>query len=224
MADPARRSLIVRGVSTRKLLLGDWGRIVRDPIDLLRITFILGAVYFAIVGDVKGTANLLVAAVAVVVARLVNLPRVYDLAFVLAMYLTGWGEALGLYDAIGWYDNLVHFMVPLLGAPVAYIALARLEVLPDPRDDTDMRHYLGIFVVTLALGLAIGAIWEVVEWSSDGVLGSNLSLSNDDTVGDLIADASGSILGAALLVVWTIKGWGSVRRIPGENRFEEVSA
>lgn len=83
---------------------------------------------------------------------------------------------------------------------------------------------MGIFVVTLALGLAIGAIWEVIEWSSDRFLGSQLSLSNDDTVGDLIADGSGALLGAALLVAWTVYGWGSVRRIPGENRFEDVSA
>lgn len=211
-------------MTARTFLLGDWNRVVRDPIDLLRATFLVGAVWFAVSGDVKGVANLLVAGVAVLLARAVNLPRLYDLCFVLAMYLTGWGEALGLYDLISWYDNLVHFTVPLLGAPVAYIALARLDVLPDPRDDTDKRHYIGIFVVTLALGLAIGAVWEMVEWSSDGVVGSNLQLGNDDTVGDLVADGSGSVRGAALLVVWTVYGWGSVRRIPGENRFEQASA
>lgn len=211
-------------MTARTFLLGDWGRLVRDPIDILRMTFLAGAVYFALVGDTHGAANLIVPGVAVVVARLVNLPRVYDLAFVLAMYLAGWGEALGLYDVISWYDNLVHFLVPLLGAPVAYIALARLEVLPDPRDDTRTRHYVGIFVVTLALGLAIGAVWEVIEWSSDNLLGSELSLSNDDTVGDLIADGLGSILGSLLLVLWTLRGWGSVRRIPGENRYEDASA
>jgi hypothetical protein len=46
------------------------------------------------------------------------------------MILTGWGEALGLYDAWKPYDNVVHFVVPLLCSQVAYIALARIEVLP----------------------------------------------------------------------------------------------
>jgi hypothetical protein len=208
----------------RRLLLGDWGRVVRDPIDVLRGVFLVGVVWFAVAGDVKGTANLVVASVAVIVARVINLPRVYDLAFVVAMVFTGWGEALGLYDAISWYDNLVHFCVPMLTAPVAYIALARLDVLPDPRDDTPVKRELGIFVVTLSLGLAIGAVWEIIEWSSDGLLGSQLSLGNDDTVGDLVADGLGSLVGAALLVIWTVYGWGSVRRRPGENRFEEISA
>jgi hypothetical protein len=51
-----------------------------------------------------------------------------------------------------------------------------------------------------------------------------LQLSNDDTVGDLIADSLGSLCGAALLVCWARWGWGSVRRIPGENRFEDTEA
>jgi hypothetical protein len=212
------------GAGTRRLLLGDWGPLVRDPIDVLRLVFLAGSAWFAVTGDVKGVGNLLVGGVALLVARVVELPRLYDLAFTIAMILTGWGEALGLYDAISWYDNLVHFSVPLLGAPVCYIGLARLEVLPDPRDDTGLRREAGIFVVTLSLGLAIGAVWEILEWASDSVFGSSLQLGNADTVGDLIADGLGSLVGGALLVCWTRFGWGSVRRIPGENRFEDVSA
>jgi hypothetical protein len=56
------------------------------------------------------------------------------------------------------------------------------------------------------------------------VFGSNLSEGNTDTVTDLIADGCGALLGAALLVAWARFGWGSVRRIPGENRFEDVDA
>jgi hypothetical protein len=81
-----------------------------------------------------------------------------------------------------------------------------------------------MFVVTTALGMAIGALWEIVEWRSDAWFGTNLSLSNDDTVGDLVRDSVGSLLGAALLVVWARFGWGSVRRIPGENRYEGAEA
>jgi hypothetical protein len=212
------------GATARKVLLGDWSRIVRDPIDLLRLVFLGGCVWFAATGDVKGMVNLIVAAIGVVVARAVNLPRLYDLSFCVAMLFTGWGEALGLYDKISWYDNVVHFGVPMLSAPVTYIALARLEVLPDPRDDTGLHRSVGIFAVTFALGMAIGGLWEILEWSSDNTVGSSLQLSNDDTVGDLIADALGSLVGAALLVCWTRFGWGSVRRIPGENRFEDTDA
>ena len=211
-------------MTRRTLLFGDWGRVVRDPIDVLRITFFVGAVVFAATGEVKGTVNLLIGGVFLLVARAVNLPRLYDLALVVAMILTGWGEALGLYDLFPSYDNYVHFLTPMFTSQVAYIALARVEVVPDPRDYATVPHYVGIFVITASLGLAIGAIWEVIEWSFDGLFGSDLSLGNDDTVGDLIADGLGSLTGGALLVAWAKFGWGSVRRIPGENRYEDVDA
>jgi hypothetical protein len=211
-------------VTARTLVMGDWGRVVRDPIDLLRLLFFAGAAWLAVSGEVGGMANLLIGGTALLVARAINLPRLYDLCFTVAMLLTGFGEALGLYDAWKPYDNVVHFLTPALCSQVAYIGLARLEVLPDPRDDASTPHYVGIFIVTFALGVAIGALWEIVEWSSDNTLGSSLQLGNDDTVGDLIADSLGSAAGAAALVAWTRYGWGSVRRIPGESRYEDTQA
>ena len=212
------------GMSGRTLVMGDWSRVVRDPIDLLRATFFVGAGVFAVMGELGGLANLLVGGTALLVARAVNLPRLYDLGFTIAMILTGWGEALGLYDAWKPYDNVVHFIVPMLCSQVAYIALARIEVLPDMREDFTANHYTGLFVITLALGVAIGGVWEILEWTSDNVFGSKLQTSNDDTVGDLIADTLGAATGAALLVAWTRYGWGSVRRIPGESGREDPDA
>jgi len=49
-------------------------------------------------------------------------------------------------------------------------------------------------------------------------------MDNDDTVTDLVADGSGALVGGGLLVLWNVKGWGSVRRIPGVNTHEDVSA
>src|SRR5918994_3183399 len=163
-------------MSGRTLVLGDWGRVVRDPIDLLRAAFFAGALVFAIRGELGGVANLLVAGGALLVARMVDLPRLYDLGFTIAMILTGWGEALGLYDLWKPYDNVVHVLVPMLTSQVAYIALARIEILPDLRDEFSPRHLLGIFVITTALGIAIGGVWELFEWTSDEVFGSNLSM------------------------------------------------
>ena len=205
-----------------RLLLGDWTPLVRDPLDLARIAFVVGAVWMAGAGDAKGAFNLALGAVVLVAARLANLPRIYDLALIVAMTLTQGGEAAGLYDAWPVYDRFVHFLVPMLTSQVLYLCLARIEVLPDPQQETLRRHDTGMFIVTFALGLAVGALWEIFEWSSDGVFGSDLSQGNVDTVGDLIADAAGSLAGGALMVLWSKKGWGSVRRVPGSRR-EDVS-
>ena len=211
-------------MDTRKLVFGDWTPVIRDGIDVLRLAVLAGAVGFGLAGDAGGAAVLGLLGGVTLLARLVNLPRVYDLCLTAAMALQGFGEAFGLYDQFVRFDDLVHFTLPLLTAPVVYIGLARLEVVPDPRDETHLPHYAGIFVVTTSLGMAIGALWEIAEWRSDAWFGTGLSLSNDDTVGDLVRDSIGSVVGAALLVVWARFGWGSVRRIPGVNTYEEISA
>ena len=211
-------------MDARRLVLGDWTPVVRDGIDVLRLVILGGALVYAVAGR-PGAASLLAALGAVtVVARLVNLPRVYDLCLTAGMALQGFGETFGLYDQFVRFDDLVHFTLPMLTAPVVYIALARLDVVPDPRDETHLRHYVGIAVVTAALGISIGALWEIYEWRSDAWLGTALSEGNDDTNGDLVRDTLGSLVGAALLVAWARFGWGSVRRIPGVNTHEDVSA
>jgi hypothetical protein len=208
------------GMSAHRLVMGDWHPWLRDPIDLLRALLIAGALGFAIAGDGNGALLLGGAGVVAWLVRPVLLPRVFDLALVTALTLQAWGEALGLYDSITWFDNVVHFTMPFFGAPTLYIVLARLDVVPDPRDDTTGRHYAGMAIITFSLGVALGGLWEIVEWSSDNTVGSSLQIDNDDTVGDLIADSLGALCGAALLVCWARWGWGSVRRIPGESRFE----
>ena len=207
-------------MTAHRLVMGDWHPWFRDPIDVLRALLLAGAVGFAVAGNADGAVLLGGAGLVAWLVRPVLLPRVYDLALVLALTLQAWGEALGLYDSVRWFDNVVHFTLPFFAAPTLYIVLARLDVVPDPRDETTGRHYAGIAIVAFALGVALGGLWEIVEWSSDNTLGSSLQIDNDDTVGDLIADSLGALCGAALLVCWARWGWGSVRRIPGENRFE----
>ncbi|SFL56656.1 hypothetical protein SAMN04488085_11390 [Geodermatophilus ruber] len=208
----------------RRLVLGDWTPLVRDGIDVLRLVILGGAVVYAVNGRLGAAAFLGALGLVTVVARLVNLPRVYDLSLTVAMALQGFGETLGFYDDFLHFDDLVHFTLPMLTAPVIYIALARLDVVPDPRDETHLQHYVGIFIVTAALGISVGALWEIYEWRSDAWLGTTLSESNDDTNGDLVRDTLGALAGAGLLVAWARFGWGSVRRIPGVNTYEDVSA
>lgn len=205
--------------TTQRLLLGDWSPVVRDPLDLIRAGPVIAAsVLLAVRGLDSGTATLAFVSAVGIAVRPLLLPRLYDLMLLLALTLQGVGEASGAYDSLPWFDRVVHLVVPLLASGVLYVALARLDVLPDPRDDTGWRHHLGIGLVTFALGAAFGAVWELVEWSSDGVFGSQLQEGNTDTVGDLAMDCLGALCAAGLLVLWTVRGWGSVRRVPGTHR------
>jgi hypothetical protein len=211
-------------VDRRTLLLGDWTPLVRDGIDLLRLALVIATGAALVAGNVAGALAFGFAAGFALLARVVNLPRLYDVGFVLVLTLHAAGEAFGWYDSLGWFDRVVHVVLPCLVAPVLYIGLARLDVLPDPRDETHARHYVGMAIVTFCLGMTVGGLWEIIEFVSDGVLGTELSEGNSDTVGDLAADALGSALGALLLVAWAVWGWGSVRRVAGVNTYEDVDA
>jgi hypothetical protein len=215
---------MIWGMDLRTLVLGDWNPLVRDGIDVLRLVILGGALVFGLAGNAGAAVLLAVLGGVTLLARLVNLPRVYDLCLTVGMGLQGFGEAFGLYDRFARFDDVVHVALPLLTAPVVYLALARLDVVPDPRAETHLRHYVGIFVVTVALGITIGAVWEIAEWRADDWFGTSLSLHNDDTVGDLVRDSLGALGGGVLLVVWARYGWGSVRRIPGVNTYEDVDA
>ena len=149
--------------------------------------------------------NLTISAIAVVAVCFLLLPRLYDLAFCLALGLSGWGDALGLYERVGFYDIVVHTLASFFLAPVFYIVLAHADVLPDLKDVKTTHHFVGVFTF-------------------DHFLGTNLAKSERDTATDLMVDGLGAVAGAALLVAWANYVWGSVRRVPGENRREQIAA
>lgn len=88
----------------------------------------------------RRTRSLAALGAVTLVGRLVNLPRVYDLCLTAGMALQGFGETFGFYDEFVRFDGLVHFTLPMGTAPVVYIALARLDVVPDLRDETHLQH------------------------------------------------------------------------------------
>ena len=155
-------------VDARKLVMGDWSGPVRDPLDVLRLLFGAAAVAFAAAGDVAGAFNLALAFVVLVAARFANLPRIYDLALIVALATTQGGEALNVYDALAWYDRVVHFLVPMLSSQVLYLCLARIEVMPDPRQKTLPHHRTGMLVVVFCpragRGGAVGDLRVDLRW------------------------------------------------------------
>ena len=156
-----------QAMTTRTLVLGDWNPWIRDPIDVVRLLMAVAAVGFLAAGDPSGAVLLGGAAILAWSVRPLQLPRAYDACFVVALALQATGEALGAYDAIPWFDNVVHFSLPFFLAPTLYIALARADVVPDPKDHTTAHHYVVIFEVAFALGVAIRRLWEIREWVSD---------------------------------------------------------
>jgi uncharacterized membrane protein YjdF len=200
------------GITWQKVFLGDWSRVVRDPLDVARIVFIAATIVWGLSG---GAVTVVVAAsIVLVLARIVSLPRFYDFSLLVVMVLIAWGEVLGIYDSLTFYDNIVHFTVPLLMTGMIYLLLVRLGVLPELSDLKQVHQKFGFFLTAVMLGMAIGAGWEIIEWSLDEWAGANLVGSATDTATDLIWDTMGATGSALILTLWSLGGH-SLKRRPG---------
>jgi uncharacterized membrane protein YjdF len=196
------------------LILGDWNPIMRDPIDVLRGTFLVGAIASAMHRDAESAVRFSLTFLLLVGVRLLQLPRPFDFGFVLGMIFQAWGNALGLFIDLPWYDRVVHFVLPFFTAPAAYILLARLNAVPELTEEIQQHRALGIVIMSFAFGMTVGSVYEIYEWFADNALGAHLQVGYDDTIADLADNALGALGGSLLLLVWTTRGWGTTRRVP----------
>lgn len=104
------------------------------------------------------------------------------------------GNLFGVYDEFPQTDDVLHALnwVLLVGAFHAF----RFRNVDDRRD-------------AVLLGYGFGAItivwWEIMEWavSEDGFGGAGgLSLTYEDTIGDLLLSSTGGLIGSLIAVRW----------------------
>src|SRR4051794_36595659 len=223
---PARwRRLVVRPrpvpSDLPKWLVGDWNRVIRDPLDLLRLTPLIGALVTIIVGETAHTGELLGTFLIVLAPRVLNVQRPFDLVLQLGIGLAIWGNVFSLFDTIYGYDKVVHFMLPCGTAMLLYVALCHLRLVPDLSEDAGLHDRVAMVLVTLAFGLTVGGIFEIWEWFSNTALGTHMFVSYGDSIGDLIDDALGALVGGVILLFWTGRGWRTWRTPGAALRGEE---
>jgi hypothetical protein len=119
----------------------------------------------------------------------VRLPLQFELAITVFLYATLFlGEVDNYYEKFWWWDSVLHtssaFAFGFFGFLILYLLFARDKLKASP---------FVIAFFSFAFGLAIGALWEIFEFSMDLFFGTNMQKSGlRDTMGDLIVDALGS--------------------------------
>jgi hypothetical protein len=196
------------------VFLRDWHPVLRDPLDLFRLSFPIGAVIYAILGDWDAAIRLFAPGVAVFLVRAIDVPRPIDWVFCAAMFFQGWGNALHLFSKFWWYDNSVHITLPMSLAPILYIGFARLDIVPDPSERTKTTTELtGMALITMCLGVTAASFYEIYEWVVDHWFGQHLFIGETDTITDLADGFLGAAIGGAFLAIWAAARYTS-RRIP----------
>ncbi len=102
------------------------------------------------------------------------------------------GSRWELYGRINWYDEVVHgfnfFALTLVVALYTYGVVLKGA----------QRHGLLLVLTIAGLGLAMGALWEIAEWTYDQFVRPNAILSKTDTIVDLIVDTIGALLAGVI--------------------------
>ena len=116
----------------------------------------------------------------------INLLYLFDIFIILSLlFHTG----NGLYDfckIYPVYNKFTHFFSAMV---VAFIVLVFLPVLDEKLSKNREKLVFDIIVTTIALGV----VWEFLEWSADNLFGLQTQLGLNDTMGDLFADTLGGI-------------------------------
>jgi hypothetical protein len=200
--------------------------VLRDPLDLLRLSFAVPAVGFLVTGHPAIAWHMFVDFLVVVAARRLNMPRLFDLLFILGWATQAWGNAAGLFDlnhctsirsgkanhvCLG-YDNFVHLVIPLTSIAPIYVLGLRLGVLPDIGQETSSRRRLGTVLFAVLGVMSIEYLNEIWEYVAVNWLGLKLQIGYSDTIHDLALGVFGAVAGGVLIWMWAAKRWPTERK------------
>ena len=110
----------------------------------------------------------------------------------LAIAVNVLGYTANLYQRLPWFDEALHAYT--LFALTFGLALYLEGRVLGGRD----RHPLLLAVAITGLGLALGTVWEFIEWGYDQLVSANAIKGKTDTILDLWMDTAGAAAAALL--------------------------
>lgn len=140
----------------------------------------------------------------------VSLPHEFEIMIVIFIYSALFlGEVHGYYTRFWWWDVVLHtgsgLLLGLLGFIILFILYEGGMIKGKP---------ITIAMFSFCFALAIGALWEIFEFSMDQAIGLNMQNTGlIDTMWDLIIDAAGALLISVLGFIY-LKG-GKTRVFSG---------
>lgn len=111
------------------------------------------------------------------------------------------GAIWNVYAAWFYFDKIIHFASGIVAAMIAY------NLFNSSKKGSLSLPWL--FVLAFSASMAIGGIWEICEFTFDGLFGDNTQRWMDlvgrevlmDTMKDLICDCCGSVLGGVCVIL-----------------------
>ncbi|EXF24112.1 hypothetical protein BG28_07515 [Nesterenkonia sp. AN1] len=167
--------------------------------DSLRGLGVLGVVLAAMFFEPTDVGILAFALPGLFAPRFLAFPAAADLVVSATLLVAAWSNVFDLYTLIPNWDLMVHFFCTAVLAAGLYIVLLRSQMVADPRA-SPLAARVGVLLTT-TLGLALSAVWEMVEWLGFTFITPDISVTYTDTIGDMAAGGIGSVVACVVVVL-----------------------
>ena len=170
---------------------GEWAA------DALRVVGLLSVIGAAIWSTATDAGILALALPALLIPRFLGVRSWFDIAYSVTVLVAAWSNVLDLYRTLAEWDLVAHFVCTGVLAVVAYLGLARVSIVTDPRDPA-FRGRTALVLVTV-LGLAASAVWEMIEWAGYVFITDEIFVTYPDTIGDMAIGGLGAAAASVLV-------------------------
>lgn len=127
--------------------------------------------------------------------RFLGLRAGADIVCSVTLLVAAWSNVFDLYTTISWWDVLIHVVCTAVLAVIVHAWAAHLGLVSGPRE-TPLPVTA---IITAVIGLALSALWEMVEWFGYVAITTDIYVTYHDTIGDMAAGGAGAF-GAGLLL------------------------
>lgn len=166
--------------------LTDW---LSDAVRALAIVVVLASSFTLPFTDF---AVLSMSLPAVMLSRMIGLRSGLDLIACLTVFVAAGSNVIDLYRTWTGWDLVVHLVCTGVLAAIALVLLDDAGVI-----GSTGRRRTPIVVATIA-GLALSAVWEMVEWFGYRFITDAIFVTYDDTIGDMMAGGAGALIAGVL--------------------------
>ncbi|WP_203137169.1 DUF2238 domain-containing protein [Microbacterium sp. JZ31] len=160
---------------------------------------VLGVVSVFVAGfgwDLTDAGIIAIGLPALVLPRFLGVRAGFDILYGISVLVASWSNVLGLYRSVPGWDLLVHFECTGVLALMLFVLAARTGVVPG---GVGAGQPARVPIVLVGMtGLAISAVWEMIEWFGYTFVSDAIYVAYVDTIGDMAAGGLGALLAGVI--------------------------
>lgn len=165
--------------------------------DAIRVIGVLSVLVAAIWSTPTDAGILALATPALMLPRALGMRGGVDLAIGVTVLVAAASNVFDLYRSVPGWDLVVHFVCTGAIAATGYLVLARLRIVP-AQDSPEFRRRIPVVLCTI-LGLAVSAVWEMIEWAGRTFVTDEIFVTYEDTIGDMALGGLGALAAGVLV-------------------------